>query len=872
MSDIKQKIVLSNLLKQDEYLKTCAKFNQGLFATRIMRTLEVAKYMLQLSGLVIKKEFINNQELAAALFHEVKSIKYFENYTYKDVIGLLNSVNNLRLCIVGNEQEEIKKLASPAFKKKNDAVISFYEKLKEYLDNNNKIDEVGIVRYAYNNTKSFDDIEFVRYDNELLLPLEIGLLNKAAGKEVEPIALGDNSCTTIKTYTKAFGQVNEIERILDYIIKNNIPFDECVIAAAELKDYSKILSNYRDVLDIPLTIGGGTSLLETNPGRVLSTILEWKDGHRHCDFFKKLVFANYFDIEKLKENLGIPSDFEELNEDLEYPYLLDLDTVIEMIGDLKFDFDEVDNNQDKLNKLKDLIEKHKTEDEYKVRAKALPFIEAFVKEINSGLSTFIEKHTLIDLNNEGVERSALEKIKTLLSYVTKYKIPFEDVKKILLTSSVGSEKAKAGYLHVTTIDKSVSCLRKHLFVVGLSSNSFPGKSVEDPIIMDIDYEKYGLNAFSNNQVIQNKNNYFALLALANQLGAEVHVSYAFYNSETLKNQNASSVIFETYKKEYGEDKTLKDLEDSFKNETDKFLTVTYFDSHLLASSNVGKVVSDNKTIVLDENIEENDGEEEIEEEVKDADIDFACGKRGFSASAVGDFAHCPYLFMLKYVLGVKQPEETDVYEIIDAASLGTMAHSLLETLDKKKTTQVDFVNLAKQRFDEFLITHPADNPAQAKKAKDDFVDMMAIAYEMDDGAKTMWKEKDISMVHKESGIRIHGLPDKVIQVKDGLAVIDYKTGRTVKHDVDDIASMTQCTMYSYLVKNRLKQDVKSFEYRYIRLNERVLSSQNDHDMAFHYQNLTNTLVELSSALKTGIFTPKKNYCESCYFKDVCKKK
>ena len=863
MSDIKQTIILSNLLKQDEYLKTLAKFDRGLFATRIFNTLDLANYLLQLSGVVLNKQFINNQDLSASLYHKVKKIEYFENYTFKDVIGLLNSVNSLRYSIVNNEENEINtKLVVGTFQRKNEAVKSFYSLLNEYLNKNNLVDEVGIVRFALENTKSFENINFVRYDNELLMPLEIALLNKAAGKDVTPSKLGDNKILIIKSYTKAFGQVNEVERIIDYINTNKIPFDECLVAAADLKDYSKILSNYRDVLGIPLTIGGGTSILETNPGKMFAAITEWINGHYHTDYFNQIIYSTFFNLNKLKEELEIPEDFTDLNSDLEYPHLLDEETVFKIIGDLKLGFDS-NVNSERYEAAKALVDKNPDDVEYKSKGKALVFVQKFIEVINKGKANFIEEYTLLDEDNLAVEQAALDKITTLLSYITNYDIPEEDIEKMILGITLGSEKPQPGYLHVTTIEKSISCLRNHLFVAGLSSNNFPGKSVEDPIVMDIDYAKFGISEFSNKKVIENKDSYFTLLGFANEMGSDIHISYAYYNSESLKEQNASSVIFETYKKEFGEDKTLEDLNNSFKN-GGKFLTVSYFENKLLSSSEVGKNIKEHKRIET-KTIDS--------KEHKDIVVDFACGRKGFSASAVTNFAKCPYSFFLQSVLGLEEPDETDIYEVIDAMSLGTIAHSLLENLDKSKTTKQEFVALAKQKIDEYLVFHPTDNIGGKNKEKQEFANMMSNAYDLEEGEKAALRESDLSYEYDDPKIQIHGLPDKVIKLSDGTyKVIDYKTGRSVHHSVDDIPSMIQCTMYSYLVERRFKSKVSSFEYRYIKANKSVNSDDKGYDMATHYQNLTNVLTELKTALDTGISQTNTKSCDSCFYSGVCRKK
>ena len=251
---IKQRIVLSSNYKEGEVLKSLAYFDEKSFNTRYFSTLELSRYLLQLSGKNIKKRFIKNDDLGAILYHEIKKISYFNNLSYNDILGLIDSINDLRRYIVDHEEDMIyEKLPDDQFVNKNNAIKEFYDLMMRTLEEKNYIDEVGTIRYAYENISSFPDIEFVIYQGDKLLDynLDMALLHKAKGNKVIPTKLDDDNIK-IDTYTKSFSQVNEIEDILHYIYKNNIPFDQCLIASSETNDYSNILNNYHDLLKFPL--------------------------------------------------------------------------------------------------------------------------------------------------------------------------------------------------------------------------------------------------------------------------------------------------------------------------------------------------------------------------------------------------------------------------------------------------------------------------------------------------------------------------------------------------------------------------------------------------------------------------------------------
>ena len=863
---LKQSIYLSRHINESEKLKSLAVFHHKTINTHFYNALELSRYLLQLSGVVIEKQFISYDELSARLYLKIKQIDYFKNFSFNDVNSLISSINDLRRYIIDNEEEEIKnKLPSAPFVKKNDAIKQAYTLIKEMLEENNLIDEIGIIRFAYKNTKVFSNIDFYNYDDNF--PLHLALLSKAAGKEIESVSTS-NKPLKIASYVKAFGQTNEVENILQYIYKNKIPFDQCLVAAAEVKNYASIFNNYKDVLGLPITIGTGVIVLETNPGKLFSIINDWMNNYFKTDYLKRVIYDESFDLVKMKETLQVPEDdFKELNKLVEYPESISLDSIISTVGDMKLSFSKKD-NEDKLEKYRSLLSKYEGEGFSKEntgrRKLEIPFVERLVEELNAGLSTFIKTYAIVDTPKD---ENALDKILKYLSYHINYGVSYEDASKAIFAQNVGRESIKEGSLYFTSINNALSCLRPYLFIVGLSSNNFPGMSKEDPMLLDEDYETFGVEKASNRNIINNKETFFRLLNEANENDVSIHLSYAYYNSSSLKEQNASSIIFESYKKENGNDKTIEDLDNEFKDlNQDKFKEVEFFDSSVLPVSSIGRAVSNNKKINYQPLVESDDDKEiDLTDKIKKS--------KGFSASSVTKYANCPYLFYLTEVLKMEQVEDIDIYQIIPANDCGTLAHYLLETLDKSKVkTKKEFGVIAGQRFEEYLIMHRPANKVAADLEKDRFIEMMENAYEMEGDFKTLFREEDIVTVHKDSGIRIHGFPDKVIENPDGtVRIIDYKTGRAVKHYSYDPASMVQCTMYAYIVEQVKHRSVTSFEYWYLRHKHKVYSNDNGETMTDHYNNLRVILTNLHTSLKTGKFEPNRNYCEHCYYKDVCMK-
>jgi CRISPR-associated protein Cas4 len=134
------------------------------------------------------------------------------------------------------------------------------------------------------------------------------------------------------------------------------------------------------------------------------------------------------------------------------------------------------------------------------------------------------------------------------------------------------------------------------------------------------------------------------------------------------------------------------------------------------------------------------------------------------------------------------------------------------------------------------------------------------------------EEKDICCTH-ESGVGIHGFPDRVEQLEDGTyLVVDFKSGRKIVHEQDDIDSCLQVVLYAYLMEKK-GYKVSGGEYRYIRLGESV-TCRYDEDMK---KQLSERLELFKISLQNGSFPMTEaqedgdDPCRYCKYKDICER-
>ena len=868
-----EKIVLTPSIEGTDYLKSLANLGEeakNTFCVRYMRSLELARYLMQRSGVSCPQEFVNNTVLAAKMYHKVKDIDYFHNSSFGDVFNLIKSVNNLRICIPSNEAEEIKKLlTTETFKRKNEAVVEFYNSLIKLLNEENLIDEIGFIRYAINNSKPINNVEFIRYEEFEYSKLDIELFNKAAGKVVTPVQLTKDQKPVIKSYVKAFSQNSEIEDILAYIYREGIKFDECLIAASDTNTYGKILSNYQAALRFPLVINSGQSINDTSSGRLFRTVCTWMANNNHLDYFNELLYSREFNLDKFKDDIGNYNDevAKSINNQLGLKSfdVFSFDSIVNTVGNLKLGLNDLDKNNQRLEAYKQMVES-KPEDKINRRDRyILEYVEKINEIFSKGIANFLENYAILDENNISIEKNALGKYLLALELIDKYDIDINEMIRFLTTVVIGSRKPQPGSLFVTSINNSIPFLRKHLFVVGLDSKAFPGKVAEDPIILDQDYDLYEISEASTRQMKENKRSYNNLINLASSKGVDIHLSYAYYNSETAKVQNASSVLFETYQKEVGEDKTVtvNDFNKEFGNGDYKL--IGFFDNDLFPLSVLGRKNKDTIIVKSDE-----------VQPSETANVDATPLMHRLSATAIEKYVECQYKFFLNSVLHIGQENDTDIFKIVPDNDSGTIAHEIMEhfTADMSRD---EFLELSEQKFKEYLIAHPSDNPQTEQALLDDFKKMMSNAYdmEMEDKKPSVFSEEE---VYAEFGdLKLKGRLDKVEKVgTDTYRVVDYKTGNKIKHDAKEKDTFIQGAMYAYLLlhgKNKLNKGgtkpivISEVVFRYLKSKVKV-SSEDGVGIQECLNYLEEVLNQISNSVKTGEFL-QNGKCESCYFKSVC---
>jgi CRISPR/Cas system-associated exonuclease Cas4 (RecB family) len=130
-------------------------------------------------------------------------------------------------------------------------------------------------------------------------------------------------------------------------------------------------------------------------------------------------------------------------------------------------------------------------------------------------------------------------------------------------------------------------------------------------------------------------------------------------------------------------------------------------------------------------------------------------------------------------------------------------------------------------------------------------------------------EQDTECTHS-TDVTTHGFPDRVELLEDGTClIVDFKTGRKVKHIENDFMTCFQVIVYAYLMES-MGYKVSGAEFRYIRLGQTV-KCKYDKEMK---KKLSEALTQFKKTMESGEFlccNSLDDTCSYCQYLWVCNK-
>ena len=249
----------------------------------------------------------------------------------------------------------------------------------------------------------------------------------------------------------------------------------------------------------------------------------------------------------------------------------------------------------------------------------------------------------------------------------------------------------------------------------------------------------------------------------------------------------------------------------------------------------------------------------------------------FSHSSLQTFASCPLRYKYKYVL--KIPTRGTA-----ASSMGNSIHATLEQFYilacvRSSATQGNLFGEVKEKvivpsLTELLELYEKNwedawfkSRAEHDRMKKAGEHMLCEYYAKYDGVWTLPLHLEKSFVLKIDEFTINGKIDRIDTFVDGVAVVDYKTGKPKAEIKSDPDAKQQLMVYQWACEEALSLPVKKLTYYFL---------ENQHEVSFiggekELDTFKRKTRELMETAKNSDFepTPSLYTCASCDYRDFC---
>ncbi|MBQ8589298.1 MAG: PD-(D/E)XK nuclease family protein [Firmicutes bacterium] len=791
--------VIAKGLPGQAILKNRAMAGEAVYNWHFMSPSQLASEVRQSYGIRVERPVLSGAEAAFLLYGIMKENeapgRYFTARSISDVQSSLMAINRLRLQLSSDEGEldGLRRLlkaeeGSALIQRKNDAIIGeLAEPYLKALEERGFEDTVTVLRKTIREGK-MHELPLMRgrgifVEERPLAPLEKELAQlcfEMIEIEKENIVLGGNKGTT-NTMKKfdSYGASNEVRTIVEAIKNDGKPLDQYLIACGNPSQYAPLFREYEG---LNMTLDGGE---RTGKARVCILAEKLLDWHRNA--YTKESFgamADKLDSQKLRKKMMEDG----LDEKESWKVWR---TVLELAKNLYFSLD-IGENLRRLRAYSNVIE---TSDEAGAdrQRKAIPYCELFAEMMSVEMilkdMVFLRDGDPFELQSYGIFRSLMEDARQFEGVEDIDLLP--SVIQLFQTQKAGGASPEPGKVHLCSWNKAHLYRRPVIFLCGLQS--LTGSISENAVLLDGDIELVKSRIrdcdlkTTKDQIRERSETFRRIVEYLKDTGTDLTLSWSNYSLNELKALSVPAVLNEL-------EGTMGDRADFTLEQPPKAVATGTASASDPASGNDSLGLGELPLLTV-------------------------------TPSAAEKMLKCPYSFMMTKILGVQEPENEESQTIwLDAAEKGTFCHSVFEQFvhwDRNEETQAMFQTLgadeikaakrqkmgelASQILGEWQIRKPhlANMDRTIRELNAILNGFLGLWESFPAGTVEMTEMKIEDRPIVADKLQCHGIPDLVMKFDGkGIAVLDYKTGKEVKHKENDVVSCVQTLLYCMMLSQK----------------------------------------------------------------------
>lgn len=716
---------------------------------------------------------------------------------------------------------------------------------------------------------------------------------------------------------KAYGESNEIDAVLRDILYKGISFDSVCIYTASREPYAQLLYQKAKLLGINISFGYGISVFNSVPGKVFSIITEWINSNYRVSYLTKMLYQGLIEISG--KDAGEITQFQAANALRaagigwgRERYLSVLDENIVHLQD--------ENGDDE-----------KTSDRVKILLSVRQFVETVLSmipdsadrmvnlnELAKGISEFISTFAKVKSELDAEARTAITE--SLNMFSAELTVDIGEGLRILDNTirgiRIGISGPAKGSIHLTDFDNGLYVNRTNHYFTGLDADRFPGKTGEDPVLLDTEKQVISEHIPLNRD--KPAENIYKLTELMASVEGNITLTYPSFDPAENRDKIPSSYILQVYRMISGN--SAADYSDlgSYLSKTEGYITDDALDEGLFWLSRyykdiMNKKIKDN---VIDCYPHLKHGTDAWDNRESDR---FTCydgyvgslgilkGNEVFSASRLELLAKCPYQYFLRYVLNVSLPDELvyDPETWLDPLQKGLLYHVIFERFYKIVTSRNEkpgreahldlILEIAESAIQEFrdMIPPPSEIVFDVEKREilesckiflaeeeENYDGGVPVEFELAFGVDGAAYPPVEIPLGPERKILLSGKIDRVDKLDENTyRIVDYKSGGTYGFSDRDFfrqGRQLQHALYAYALKVLLQNTVGTGEVK-VKEGVYIFPTRKGGGRRFirtqcDISGLIALLNSILDVMQDGVFAPAENTedCRWCDYNVVCR--
>jgi len=642
---------------------------------------------------------------------------------------------------------------------------------------------------------------------------------------------------------RALGPANECREVLRRLYAEKIPFDQAEVLAPAGSPHATVFYLLSARTNLPVTFGDGVAVSFTSPGRLFFGLADWLANDFSSDELCRLLETG--DLLLPGGASGGPLPARTACRHLRNAMIgWGRDRYVERLGALrkgkKADLaslkageggeageeaegrragylaavSEIDKISAAIGRILGFIPQPDAVGKYDLRLLCQAFAR-LVREYSQAGSDLDAKarQALLDRLDEFVEESRFPPLSL--------KEALDLVRAAGASLRVGASPPMPGRLHIASLSSGGFSGRPVTFIAGLDEAAFPGRGLQDPILLDEERAAISSSLPSSSDVLRAR--LYGLAAVLASLRGRVVLSYPSYDVVEGRESFPSSVVLQAFRLLRGDaDLDYGALEKSFAEASgflpggagrafdeadwwlDRLTTEPRPDGPRTVAANFPDLAAGLAALEArnGEALTAYDGLVDIEP--LRAEVDPVSGRSAvMSATRLELLAKCPFSYFLRHVLKVQPPEEVafDRSRWLDPLQRGSLIHEILcefmtGVAAKREDVRADrhgalMARIAGERIAGTRRTIPPPSDGIFESERRDILETLAIFMAAEEKRENKGRplafEKEIDREPIGLGdgrsFRLRGFIDRVDEIgQDLYRVIDYKTGSSKPYE------------------------------------------------------------------------------------------